>query len=263
MASFNKPNKVEVHHKTGDIYITDMDHNMIRKMNEATGIITTVAGGGVGGFGEGGLATDARLNSPAGVTVTDSGEVYIADRMNHRIRKVDVNGIITTVAGTGTWGYDSEVGKATKVKINNPRDVGVLANGEIIFTDMHNQLIRKVSLDGQISTFTGNHTGGYNGDNIPARNATVSAPTDIHVLPNGNIFFLDQDSCRIRKIDRDGIITTVAGNGKSDWTVSGALATETSIHATVWALGVSLEEELCIGDYPNIVYYVNKAGRIS
>ncbi len=160
LASLYHPVKVAIHHRTEDIYIADAQHSMIRKFNETSGIIMTVAGTGEHGYsGDGGLAINAKLNRPEGLVVSDSGEVYIADRGNHCIRKVDVNGIITTVAGTGFQGYDGEDGNATATRLSNPHGVAVLQNGDVLFSDTNNHRIRKVSLDGQISTIAGNGTG--------------------------------------------------------------------------------------------------------
>ncbi len=265
MASVNVPVKVAIHYNTGDIYISDKENNMIRKMNEANGIITTVAGTGARGYlVDGGLAINAKLYFPEGIAVSESGEVYIADRLNHCIRKVDLNGIITTVAGTPeSPGYNGEDGDATAIMLNTPNGVAVMANGALLITDTLNHLIRKVNLNtGQISTFAGNRTGTYNGENILASEATVNYPTDIHVTPSGNIFFLDRDNLRIRKIDDGGVITTVAGNGRSGQTSYDRPANQTYLYNILTGLGVSKEEELFIVDYQNVIKMVNKEGII-
>ncbi len=178
--------------------------------------------------------------------------------------QTEVHGILTTVAGTGYPGYDSEVGNATMIKLQQPNGVAVTADGgSLIICDSKNHLIRKVNLTtGQISTIAGiNGTGEYNGDNIPARNATLNYPTDLHVAPSGNLYFLDENNIRIRKIDREGIITTVAGNGQSGSATYGLLANETSIQG-LKGFCVSKEEELFITGYLTVVKMVDKEGII-
>ncbi len=267
LASLNDPAKVVVHHKTGEVFFADVQHRMVRKINVTSGVITTVAGTGSGGYsGDGGLAIHAQLNLE-GIAVSDDGEVYIADRFNYRIRRVDLNGIITTVAGTGTQGFNGEDGLATSIMLNNPNNVAVMDNGAaLLIADSDNHIVRRVNLTtGIVSTFAGRPGDWqYNGDDIPAKNATIGYPTDIHVSPgSGNIYVLDRDNLRIRKIDRDGIISTVAGNGNHGGTMPGSLANQTSLFRTLTALGVSKDEELFILDFQNEVKMVDRNGIIS
>ncbi len=263
-AFINFPSKVAIHHKTGDIYITDKYHYMIRKMNEATGIITTVAGNGEQGHsGDGGLAINAKLNEPSTTAITDNGEVYIVDRMNHCIRKVDINGVITTVAGVPkTSGFNGEEGLATTIRLNGPEGLALMENGDLLITDTLNHRIRRLNLDGQLSTIAGTGNITYNGDNIPAITAGFNSPGDIAVA-NGNIYFLERYNYRIRKIDKDGLITTVAGNGVDSNTNYGKLANETSLKYYLFGLGVSNEETLFITDGQYVVKRVTKQGVIS
>jgi RHS repeat-associated protein len=195
----------------GNLYIADQTIQRIRKV-DANGIITTVAGTGTYGFGgDGGLAINAKLSFPYGVTVDAVGNVYILDSNNYRIRKVDTNGIITTVAGNGSRGYSGDGGPAVNAQIWDPRFATVDRGGNLYLTDYGNNRIRKVDANGIITTVAGTGTPGFNGDGGPAVNAQICKPTGVVVDGAGNLYFADFDNVRIRKVDSRGIITTVAG----------------------------------------------------
>ena len=181
-------------------------------------IINTIAGSGGtatagGGFsGDGGPAIAAKLNAPQGVAVDASGNVYIADYMNNRVRKVDTNGIIRTIAGTGVAGYNGDGGPATLAELNLPMCVVVDAAGNIYIDDENNVRIRKINPAGTITTIAGNGTPGYNGDNIMATAAQLSEAMSMTVDNAGNIYIADSYNQRVRKVDLSGVITTFAGN---------------------------------------------------
>jgi uncharacterized repeat protein (TIGR03803 family) len=201
----------------GNLFIADTDNSRIRKVG-ANGIITTVAGGGTNYPGDGGVATNAELSYPQGVAVDANGRLFIADTYDNRIRKVDINGIITTVAGGGT-NYPGDGGVATEAGLWYPQGVAVDAKGNLFIADSWNNRIRKVDTNGIITTAAGNGTAGYSGDGGVAANAELSYPQGLAVDVNGNLFLADADNNRIRKLDTNGIITTVAGNGT--WGYSG------------------------------------------
>ena len=174
--------------------------------------ITTVAGTGIQGFsGDGGLATAAQLANPRSVSVDAAGNIFIADLFNHRIRKVDPAGTITTVAGTGTAGFSGDGGPATAAQLNGPRGLFVDAAGNIFIADQSNQRIRKVDTGGTITTVAGTGTAGFFGDGGPATAAQLSYPVFVFVDAASNIFIADTNNDRIRKVDTGGTITTVAG----------------------------------------------------
>jgi RHS repeat-associated protein len=186
----------------GNLYIADTANSRIRKVNP-NGIITTIAGGGnpSDGFGDGGSATAARLDRPQDVTVDSAGNIYISDCYRHRIRKVDTNGIITTVAGNGTRGYSGDSGPATQAKLNYPDGVAVDATGNLYFTDgyIDSPRIRKVDTTGIITTVAGNGIYGYSGDGGPPTQAQFRYLRDVTVDIQGNLYIAEEQNHRIRK----------------------------------------------------------------
>ncbi|MCZ6750920.1 MAG: hypothetical protein O7E51_03730 [Acidobacteria bacterium] len=198
----------------GNFYIADTDNGRIRKVTP-DGILTTVAGGGeiFPGNGDGGPATSARLDSAVGVAVDTAGNLYIAERGSGRIRKVSFEGIITTVAGNGTFGFSGDGGPATSAQLDFPVDVAVDTAGNLYIADLGNHRIRKVSPGGIITTVAGNGVDDFSGDGGPATSASLNEPSGVAVDAAGNLFINDRSNERIRKVNSSGIITTVAGGG--------------------------------------------------
>ena len=192
-------------------------------------IITTVAGGGTGGLGDGGLATAATIGYTGGLAVDRSGNIYIADANNQRVRKVDATtGIITTIAGTGTPGYNGDNIAATTAKLNLPAAVSVDTFGNLYITDDNNYRIRKVDVNtGIITTFAGNGIFGHSGDDSLATNAKITGGFTAWDA-FGNMYI--GDNYRIRKVDASGIITTVAGTGLDSCVVDSAVAITANIN---------------------------------
>jgi sugar lactone lactonase YvrE len=195
----------------GDIYIADSGNHAIRRIS--AGIITTVAGTGVQGFsGDNGPATSAQLNTPLGVAVDASGNIYVADSFNNRIRKIDVNsGQITTVAGSGVQGFSGDNGPGTAAQLFAPFGVAVDLSGNLYIADYLNARIRKIN-NGIITTLAGTGVQGFSGDNGPATSAQLQYPAGVAVDAGGIIYFADSNNHRIRKI-ANGLITTIAGSG--------------------------------------------------
>ncbi|MBZ5677067.1 MAG: hypothetical protein LAP61_22720 [Acidobacteriia bacterium] len=214
---------------SGNLYIAS--DNRIRKVSN--GVITTVAGNGTFGYsGDGGLATSASLYGPLGVAVDSSGDIYIADHYNHRIRRVEAStGVITTVAGNGTQGYSGDGGPATSASLNDPVAVFVDTGGNLYIADYTNGRIRKVTAgNGVITTVAGDGSFRYSGDGGPATTASLNGPLGVAVDGTGNLYIADWDNNRIRKVS-NGVITTVAGGGSpSSGTGDGGLATSTSLN---------------------------------
>ena len=176
---------------------------------DPVGTITTIAGtGNRGSTGDGGPATLAQLGSPFGMAVDTLGNIYIADHDNRVIRKVDPNGIITTVAGTGGAGFAGDGGPATAALLDAPNDVAVDVYGNLYIADLQNRRIRKVNLSGIITTIAGNGSNQSSGDGGPATAAGLNFPHGISVDPAGNLYIASPYDARIRKVDTNGIIST-------------------------------------------------------
>ena len=209
---------------SGNLYIADAGNNRIRKVT-AAGIITTVAGNGLSGFsGDGAAAISAQLATPYGVKVDGSGNLYIADAGNNRVRKVSASGIITTVAGSAVSGFSGDGGAATAATLDGPVGLAIDGAGNLYIADNNNHSIRKVSVSGIITTLVGNGTSGYSGDGGNATAAQLKNPIGVVVDASGNLFIGDQGNNRVRKVTA-GVITTFAGNGVSGYSGDGGAAT--------------------------------------
>jgi len=212
----------------GTLYIADQFNDRIRKVTPA-GIISTIAGNGVHGFGgDGGLATAAALNYPTGIAIDNAGNIWIADEGNKRIRKIDSAGIITTVAGNGLAVKNCDSGPALQVSLYNPVRVAVDNSGNLYVADQSSPCVRKI-VNGTISTFAGNGQTGFSGDGKPALQAALNSPTAVFPDALGNVWITDQFNHRIRKVDANNIITTVAG-GQQGYSGDGGAPTLASLN---------------------------------
>ena len=247
-ASLSYPKSAAVD-ASGNLFIADYDNSRIRKVNP-NGMITTVAGGGPNSPGDGGAATNASLSNPNGVAVDAFGNLFIADTYNSRIRKVNPNGIITTVAGYGTNGYSGDGGIATNARLSYPFGVAVDAFGNLFIADYDNFRIRKVDPNGMITTVAGNGSFGYSGDGGAATNASLGYPNGVAVDAFGNLFIANRSNNRIRKVDPNGMITTVAGNGSHAYSGDGGMATNASL-SEPYGVAVDASGNLFIADIGN------------
>ena len=224
----------------GNLYVTEGYSARVRKVTPA-GAITFVAGTGSPGFGgDGGPATSAQLRNPFDIAVDAGDNLYIADAGNSRIRKISADGLISTVAGSGTPGFSGDGGPAVRAQLNNPRGVTLDTKGNLYISDTGNSRIRKVTPTGVISTIagSGNRIPRNLGDNGPASEATLRSPYGIVVDATGNLSFAEPGASRVRKIDPNGTITTVAGNGTHGFSGDGGLATAAQLNSP---LGVALD----------------------
>ena len=204
--------------KKGNIFLADAFYNKVRKIDKS-GIITTIAGTGIAGYnGDGIAATSALLNKPFAVKVDDTGNVYIGDRSNYRLRKVDTFGVITTIAGIGVAGFSGDGGSATVAQTNGLISIALDTAFNIYFSD--STRVRKIATDGTITTVAGNGILAFTGDGGPATAASIR-PSAIFVDKTGVIYIADGLNDRIRKVGVDGVINTIAGTGLSgnsgDW----------------------------------------------
>jgi uncharacterized protein (TIGR03437 family) len=186
----------------GNVYFTEGGLNSSRVRKIATnGTISTVAGNGTMGYsGDGGQATSASLNTPSGVAIDTSGNIFIADGGNQRVRKVTPAGVISTVAGNGTLGYGGDGGPATGAELNVPTGVAVDGSGNLFITDPGNERIRMLSASGVISTVAGNGTLGITGDGGAATSAEINSPFGIAVGGAGKVYFSEGGAGSVRVI---------------------------------------------------------------
>jgi len=191
-------------------------------------LITTVAGNGtVGNGGDGGAAVGAQLYFPSAVAADAGGNIYIADTVNHRVRKVTPAGLILPFAGSGMLGSNGDGGAATDAAMNLPQGVAVDGGGNVYISDTGNNRIRKVAPDGKITTVAGNGLEGFAGDGGPATQAELSQPLQIAVDAAGNLYFADSGNLRVRKVTvSTGVITTLAGDGRIGNEGNGGQATK-------------------------------------
>ncbi|MGD0090750.1 MAG: Ig-like domain-containing protein, partial [Planctomycetota bacterium] len=225
---------------TGDLYIADKANHCIRKVSAATDVISTVAGqgGSSGYYGDGDLATNATLSEPASVAVDSTGNIYIADTGNYRVRKVDATtGIISTAAGNGSWGSSGDDGPATAASFYGLSGLALDSTGSLYIADSFNNRVRKVdAATGIITTVAGDGTAGYRGDGAVATSARLSSPTGLAFDQAGNLYIADSGNNVVRRVDKvTQVITTIAGSGVpgfwgDDFTATNAaLAWPTSI----------------------------------
>ncbi len=232
--------------------------------------IHAFAGDGTSGYGgDHGPATAAELKLPSQVAPLPNGGYLIADKKNWRIRKVAKNGTITTVAGNGTQGYNADGIKATHAQLSFPTGVAPLPHGGFLIADSGNDRIRKVNSKGIISTIAGNGSGGYNGDGIKATHAELSYPARVAPLPHGAFLVTDFSNNRVRKVNRHGIIHTVAGDGTAASGGDGGPATHAQIYGPSTAMpaaegGILISEFGALSDGINVsrIREVNKHGTI-
>jgi len=198
----------------GQLVIADAANDRIREV-DSDGTIRTIAGTGATGFsGDGGPATQAKLNDPKGIIYDQAGNLYIADTSNDRIRKVDTDGIITTVVGTGVQGGDGDGGPALAAELDQPRTMAWGPGGELYITEPKIHRIRKVDADGVITRLAGTSVAGFSGDGGPAVDAQLDTPRGIDVDADGVVYIADSGNQRIRRIGTDGVITTIAGSDR-------------------------------------------------
>ena len=239
-----QPNYVAVD-SAGNFYVSDMYFEQVFRVTPA-GVITAYAGNGTQGFsGDGGQATAAELFSPAGLAVDSANNLYIADFGNYRIRKVAPDGVISTVAAVAT-GVEA---------------VAVDASGNLYVSS--GELVVKVNAAGTVTPFAGNGGSGYSGDNVPAISASLFNPRGLCVDSAGNVYLADTQNNRIRKINTQGIITTVAGDATGGFTGDGVQATSTSLFQPS-GVAIDSKGDLFISDGLNArLRMVNPSGIIS
>lgn len=199
--NLNSPHAIAISPQNGDLYIADWSEHRILMISAKSRMISSVAGNGKAGYrGDGGLAKNAQLSAPFAVHITKTGDIYIADSDNHRIRVISAsNKRIATIAGSGKADFSGDGGYATEAALDWPNGVYVATNGDVYIADTNNNRIRTVSAkNGSISTVAGNGEDEYNGDELPSTRAALGAPTGLVVKSNGDMYIVDPENGRIR-----------------------------------------------------------------
>lgn len=251
--------------KNGNLIVCDYGHSKLRKI-APNGLISTIAGTGGPGFsGESnaGIALNANVNRPQSTAVDAMGNVYMCDQWAAVIRKIDVNGIISRVAGTGVHGYNGDGIEATSARLNNPCSIIFDNDGNLIVSDHENQRIRKIDMiTGIITTIAGNGVAGFSAENIPGITAEIAYPWQLAKDASGNIYFTENQNFRIRKLDINGYISTIAGTGIQGNDVSGnALSANLS---TITGIAINNAGEIYFSDpLNNKVCKIDLSGNIN
>ncbi len=247
--------------RDGNLYISDSGNHRIR-MVDADGIITTVAGTGESGFsGDGGPATQAALTNPLGLAFDGQGNLYFWDAGNVRVRMVDGAGIITTVAGTGERGSSPDGTPASEASLGSPTDhmpIGLDFDpaGRLHITDLGNSRIWMIDPEGRLRAVAGSGEGAYSGDGGRATEAGLNRPLDIALGPDGSLYIAththSSEGHRVRVVDPDGIITTIAGTETAGYSGDGGPATEAELNIPS-AVAIGPDGNLYIADGANNV----------
>ena len=228
-AELNHPAGVAVD-SAGDVFVADLDNNVVREVVKATGDIITFAGNGTAGYsGDNGPATAAELDWPRGIDIDSAGDLFIADLVNNVVREVvKATGHIITVAGNGTAGYSGDGGPATAAELYTPSDVAVDSAGDLFIADWGNSVIREVvKATGDIITFAGNGKAGYSGDGGPATAAELAGDSGVAIDSAGDVFIADTAGNNVVRevVKATGDIITIAGNGTAGYSGDNGPAT--------------------------------------
>ncbi len=211
----------------GNLYEAEAMNHCVRRVDAATGVITTVAGTGEEGYsGDGGPATEAAMNQPYSLDIDPAGNLYIVDRLNAVIRKVDARtGVMSTIAGTGEPGSSGDGGPGTEAQLNEPNDCFLDGRGGLLIADVQDQRIRRLDLTtGMITTFAGSGEAARVGDGLPATEAGIFGARAICMDHLGNTYICERGGNGVRKVDANGMMSTFAGTGERGYSGDGGPA---------------------------------------
>jgi sugar lactone lactonase YvrE len=227
--SLHHANNME-YDKDWHLYLSGDHLPIVMRVNTDSRVYIVAGTDTYGYTGDGGPALQAELSVPYGVLPDALGGFYISDVDANVVRYVDPNGIITTVAGNGGTGFSGDNGPALSATVWGPSRLKFGPDGNLYFCETKNHVIRRLHPDGTIDTFAGNGTRGYSGDGGPAKQAQFDTPYDVRFAPNGDVYVADTNNQVIRRIDTNGIITTVVGDGNPVFAGDGGLAAHCSMH---------------------------------
>jgi DNA-binding beta-propeller fold protein YncE len=235
----------------GELFFAGYHDPRVLKI-DTTDRVRLVAGLGTNGqAGDEGPAALALLNAPSGVALAPDGTVYVSDELNHSIRRIDPAGLIHKVAGTSTTGgFSGDGGPAILARLFGPTRIERDPNGDLYFCDSVNHRIRKIDAAGNIETVAGTGEPGFSGDGGPAKDAELYIPKDLVLLDDGSILIADSENHRIRKVDPNGVITSIVGTGEAAFTGDGGRPDRATLD-TPWGVSVDAEGQIWIADYLN------------
>ena len=238
---------------TGNIYIADEGNARIRRVDAKTGLMSTAAGGGTGGLGDGGKAISAELSDVWGVATDKAGNIYISDTYNWRVRKVTLaTGIINTIAGNGNYGNSGAGGPATDAEIGYSVNMKLDTAGNIYFADEGTNTVHEITTSGIINTVVGSGSYGFCGDGGPATDACLYFPSGVAIDDSGNLYVADLYNTRIRKVTKatGNIISTFAGDGQFGYSGDGGPATAAELYEPT-GVAVDAHRNVYIADFYN------------
>lgn len=212
VSNLNLPTGIAVD-SAGNVLFSDSQNNRIRKIGTDGKISTFAGSGNAASTGDGGPVNNASFYNPQGLAFDSAGNLYIADMVNHRIRKVDTSGTVTTIAGSGVQGFAGDNGAATSAQLSYPRGVYVDASGTVFIADTNNNRIRAVTEDGVIHTVAGNGVNGDGPDNVPAETSALRYPRAIVSNGAGGFYILDSDNHRVRLLTPNVAAPLIRSNG--------------------------------------------------
>ncbi len=259
-AELNSANGVVVD-AAGNIYIADNLNNRVRMIN-TSGVINTIVGNGTAAYyGDGGPANAAQLYGPTAVALDASGNLHIADFFNNRVRRINSDGSITTVAGNGSGGFYGDGGYPYNAQIDGPCAIAFNSIGEMYIADKNNNRVRKVTSGGTIITIAGNGTTTYTGDGVQATTVGLNGPSGVAVDAAGNLYISDSYNHCVRMVDNSGIITTIAGTGTNAFSGDTGPAVSASLDTPV-GLAFDAAGNLYISDSGNMAIRMISSGTI-